>query len=260
MPTLQPAGTTSGTNSSGSGSQGSSSGASDSPAQPSGSPGVPAGAEVKSAMQTLPNWEWCTAKLNGKPCASGQGDATSSMSPGQDDPSLSGNSAQFKIGGPTQYSNALWWKSLGPNSKPTHFVYDLYFYLKDPSAPEALEFDVNQSMNGKRYTWGTECSYRDSGHWDIWDPESGRWVTTSVECPQVEAGKWHHLIWSFERVDGKTHYISVSLDGDVHTVDKYYNPQEHWSGSAVSVAFQMDGNYRQDPYSVWLDKVTLSYW
>ncbi len=213
-----------------------------------------------AAVQTLPNWQWCTATLNGKPCASGLGNATSSMTPNQQSPSLSGKSSLFTLGGPTQYSNALWWKSFGPNSTPQHFVYDLYFYLQDPNSPEALEFDVNQSMGGTRYTWGSECSYRDTGHWDIWNPEAEAWETTSVACPPVSANTWHHLTWQIERVNGQVHYISVTLDGNVGTVDKYYNPQPDYAGSDVNVAFQMDGDYRQDPYSVWLDNVSLSEW
>jgi hypothetical protein len=183
------------------------------------------------------------------------------MTRDQQSPSLSGQSSLFTLSGPTQYSNALWWKSFGPNSTPTHFVYDVYFYLQDPNAPEALEFDVNQSMGGARYTWGTECSYRDTGHWDIWNPEAEAWETTSVPCPPlVSANTWHHLTWQTERVDGQVHYISVTLDGNVSTVDKYYNPQPDYPGSDVNVAFQMDGDYRQDPYSVWLDNVSLSEW
>jgi hypothetical protein len=231
-----------------------------SPSQPSGPPGVPAGAKTTSDIQTLPDWTWCTAEMDGHPCASGLGNATSAMTPNQADPSVSGKSAHFEIGGPTPYSNALWWKSLPADKNSTHFVYDLYFYMKASWAPEALEFDVNQSMDGKRWVWGTECSYRDSGHWDIWDSEAGKWVTTDVPCPQVSENEWHHLTWTVERVDGKAHYISVELDGKVNTVDKYYNPQQNFQGTGMSVAFQMDGNYRQDPYSVWLDKVSLSAW
>lgn len=213
-----------------------------------------------SAVQTLPDWQWCTANLNGYECASGLGNATSSMTANQADPSLSGKSSRFKLGGPTHYSNALWWRQFGPDSKPTHFVYDLYFYMKDPAAPEALEFDINQSMNGTRWTWGTECSYRNTGYWDIWNSETLQWETTDVPCPVVSANEWHHLTWTVERVNGQAHYISVELDGKVSTVDKYYNPQKHYRGAGVNVAFQMDGDYRQDPYSVWLDNVSLSWW
>ena len=221
---------------------------------------LPADAVTTEAIQTLPDWQWCTAELNGEPCASGLGNATSTLTQDQQTPSLSGQSSLFTLGGPTGYSNALWWKSFGPNSTPTHFVYDVYFYLTAPNLPEALEFDTNQSFNDMRYTWGTECSYRNTGHWDIWNPEAERWETTSVACPVVSANAWHHLTWQVERINGQVHYISVTLDGNVNTVDKYYNPQPHYAGSDVNVAFQMDGDYRQDPYSVWLDNFTLSYW
>jgi hypothetical protein len=212
------------------------------------------------AVQTLPNWQWCTATLNGKPCASGLGNATSTLTQNQQTPSLSGASSEFTLGGQTQYSNALWWQAFGPNSTPTHFVYDLYFYMDDPNLPEALEFDMNQSFGGVRYTWGTECSYKHTGYWDIWNPETERWETTSVACPVVSAQTWHHLTWQGERVNGQVHYISVTLDGNVGTVNKYYNPQQDYPGDGLNVAFQMDGDYRQDPYDVWLDNVSLSYW
>ena len=56
--------------------------------------------------------------------------------------------------------------------------------------------------------------------------------------------------------------VHVARDGagNVGTVDKYYNPQPDYNGSDLNVAFQMDGDYRQDPYSVWLDDISLSYW
>lgn len=266
MPITQPAQTGAGSGGSDSTSSPSSPTNSGSNNSPSGSspsdppPGVPDGAQSILAVQSLPSWQWCTKDLNGKVCASGIGNATSSMTPKQQTPSLSGNSSIFKLGGPTQYSNALWWKSFGPNSTPEHFAYDVYFYMTDPGAPEALEFDVNQSFGGTRYTWGSECSYKNTGHWDIWNDETGRWETTDVPCPQVSANTWHHLTWLIERVNGQVHYISVTLDGNVGTVDKYYNPQQGWNGNDVNVAFQMDGDYRQDPYSVWLDNVSLWEW
>ena len=76
----------------------------------------------------------------------------------------------------------------------------------------------------------------------------------------VAPNQWHHLTWTDERVNGQTHYISVALDGVVYTVDKYYKPQQNYNGDDVNVAFQLDGDYRQDPYSVWLDNVSLSSW
>ena len=150
------------------------------------------------------------------------------------------------------------WKSLGGGTPLNHFTYDLYFYMQDPDLSEALEFDVNQSYNGTRYTWGTECSYKNTKKWDVWNPQTLQWVTTPVACPVVSPNQWHHLTWQFERVNGQVHYISITLDGVTGTVDMYFNPQTPWTvGEDIDIAFQMDGDYRQDPYSVWLDNVEL---
>ena len=161
--------------------------------------------------------------------------------------------------GKTPYSNALWWKELGPDSRPTHFDYDLYFYLEDPSAPEALEFDVNQTIDGTRYVWGTECSYRNTGDLQIWDSAGGKWFNTDIPCPQVAAKQWHHLVWHIERIANQAHYIGVTLDDKYTVVDKYFDPQKYGS-DGISVAFQLDGNYRQTPYKVWLDNLSLISW
>src|SRR5579863_3698197 len=56
-----------------------SSGSSSSSSTPSSSSTVPSTALVNAAVQSLPGWDWCTAKLNGKPCASGLGNATSTL-------------------------------------------------------------------------------------------------------------------------------------------------------------------------------------
>jgi hypothetical protein len=31
-----------------------------------------------------------------------------------------------------------------------------------------------------------------------------------------------------------------------------------WYSEEISIAFQIDGNYKQQPYTVWLDEVTLN--
>ncbi len=214
-------------------------------------------------IQNLPGWQSCSAVYPpdsaraGQLCAAGLGDAVSSMTPGQSSPSLDGKAAKFTMGGPTAYSNELWFNPIGGGSNLTHFVYDLWFYIDTPDAPQALEFDVNQTFGGQRWTWGTECNFRESGKWDIWDPLNEVWVPTPVDCKPFPANTWIHLVWNFERVNGLTHYISLSIDGVTSNIDAYYKPQESWTLEDIDVAFQMDGNYRQQPYTVWLDKVTL---
>ena len=229
------------------------------PPPPPGNP--PPNAIVISKIEAMSNWQWCTATFsNGSACASGMGNATSSKEDNQTSPSRDGSSSEFDIGGPTPYSNALWFRTLTPNNNATHFVYDLWFYIDRAQLPEALEFDVNQSFGGTRWVYGTECSYKDTGKWDVWDGSIHHWVKSNVPCPQVSSTTWHHLVWQFEHVNDKVHYISVTVDGQTFPVDMYLGTESNFAGEGVDVAFQMDGDSQQNPYSVWLDQVTLTEW
>jgi hypothetical protein len=216
-----------------------------------------------SDIQALPGWQACSAVFppeaprHGQICAAGLGTALVSMTPGQGTPSLDGNSTKFSIAGPTGYSNELWFNPVGGGSNVTHFVYDLWFLIDKPAAAQALEFDVNQTFGGQRWTWGTECNFNGSGKWDIWDSLHETWVPTFVDCKPFPANTWIHLIWNFERVNGQAHYISLTVNDQVFTIDQFFNPQQNWTLEEIDAAFQMDGNFMQEPYNVWLDKVNL---
>jgi hypothetical protein len=228
---------------------------------------VTVGAQTSTAIasiQDMPGWQNCSAVFPansaraGQLCAAGLGTATSTMTPNQATPSLDGKSAKFTLGGPTHYSNMLWFESLGGGTSVSHFTYDLYFMVDNPEAPQALEFDVNQTFGGTRWTWGTECNFKGDGVWDIWDPLHEVWVATTVSCKPFPANTWVHLVWQFERVNGQTHYISVSVNGVTSTINQFFQPQANWTLEDINVAFQMDGNFAQQPYTVWLDQVTLT--
>jgi hypothetical protein len=217
---------------------------------------APSTAITFGSIDQMSGWEDCGA------CAGigGAGSVVSySMTQNQGSPSMDGKSTMFWIGSGKAYSNALWWKQLGPRPDTTHFVYDLYFYYTDSGAPQSLEFDVNQALNGQKYTFGTQCSMRGSKTWDIWDSYNKKWISTGIACPPPPTYKWNHLVWEFQRVDGKTKFISVTLNGVKHYINRSYAPHST-TIKELDVAFQMDGNYVQKSYKVWLDKVTLKAW
>ena len=211
-------------------------------------------------IEDMKGWQWCTATLNGQPCASGLGNAISWMAPYQTSPSLDGSSAEFFIGGSTGYSNALWWNSLGGGANVTHFQYDFWVFLTQPALPESLEFDLNQSFGGMRWVFGTQCNFKDSHKWDVWDGGKKVWVPTSLNCVPFSANSWNHFVWNFERVGTKVHYISLVINGVTYGMDIYHDAESNYNADDINVAFQMDGNFEQDPYHVWLDKVTLRAW
>ena len=228
-----------------------------------------AGSATVSNIQNIPNWEPCSALYApgtpraGQLCAAGLGNAVSTMTEDVSSPSLSGSSAHFTLGGSTGYSNELYTMSLGGGDSPTHFVYDFYVMVDNPGAPQALEFDVNQTINDTRWTWGTECNfngnYPNVGEWDVWNgaPNTG-WEKTSAPCPLFAANQWNHIIWTLERVGQQVHYISLQVNNNTYPLDLYYAAQPDWSMGQINVAFQMDGNVNQTPYNAWLDEVNLT--
>ncbi len=218
---------------------------------------IPSTAKVFSSIDQMGGWQDCTV------CA-GIGAsgpvAKYSIAQGISNPSMDGSSAQFWIGGTTPYANALWWKQLGANSSAHHFVYDLYFYLKTPQYAQALEFDVNQSVGGKKYIFGTQCDIRNDGQWEVWDGLAKAWRGTGVSCTVPSAYTWHHLVEEFVRDDsGNVTFVSITLDGNKHYINRKYGSVSS-GASEINVAFQMDGDYAQHDFMTWLDKVKLSYW
>lgn len=214
-----------------------------------------AGTQTYSSLQKS-KWTSCTV------CAGAGGSGpTASISQALyiGSPSLTGSASRFSIGGSTPYANALWWKQVGANSAAHNFKYDLYFYIKNPSAAQALEFDVNQSVGGHKYIFGTQCNIKGTHAWDVWSVAT-HWKSTGIPCAAPSAYKWHHLTWQFQRTSGnQVKFISVTLDGNTHYVNRTYAPKS--SGvNELNAAFQMDGNRTMTDYQVWLDKVTLTAW
>jgi hypothetical protein len=209
-----------------------------------------------SNIDQMSGWTSCSVCAG----AGGSGETAShSMYQNISSPSKDGRSAQFNLNANTAYAAALWWKQLGAKDGAHHFVYDVYFYLKNPSASQALEFDVNQSLNGKRYVFGTECSMSGSKTWRVWSAAT-RWQSTGVPCNRPSAYAWHHVTWEFQRTStNQVKFVSVTLDGKKSYVNRTYSPQSR-SAHELNVAFQMDANKNHTHYSTWVDKVSLRYW
>jgi hypothetical protein len=207
-------------------------------------------------IDQMGGWESCNS------CAGpgGVGPQVSySQSQWRSSPSMDGQSSQFWLGGGYPYSGALWWKQLTPQPGASHFSYDLYFYYENGGAPQALEFDVNQAVNGHKYIFGTECNLKETGTWRVWDTTAAHWVNTGASC-QPSTYTWNHLTEESQRnSDGSYTFVAITLNGVKHYINYTYWPYSQ-GGNELNVAFQMDSNYAGADYSVWVDKIALNYW
>jgi len=195
------------------------------------------------------------------------------MTKGVTSPSIGGNSAAYYLAGSQAYGDTLWnnhligdLSSQGlPDSNHTlvptfhNFTYDVSFWMSNPGASEALEFDINQFVNGKSYIWGHECRIAGGNEWDVWDNPGQKWHPTGVACHPLN-NQWNHLTIQVQRTsDGHLLFQSITLNGKTATLNRYDTPTStSWSG--ITVNYQQDGNEKQQPYSIWLDKFNFHYW
>jgi hypothetical protein len=196
------------------------------------------------------------------------------MNQGVNSPSMSGNATQFYLGGSAAYGDALFDNHLiGPMSSqgmpdnnqtivPTlhDFTYDLYFFGDNLGASEALEFDINQFFDGMGFIFGHECRIAGGNEWDIWDNQSGHWVPTGISCyPNNNA--WNHVTITVQRTsNNQLLYKSITLNGNTQTLNWTYghgSAPGSWYG--ITINYQQDGNYKQTPYDIYLDKVSFTY-
>lgn len=219
---------------------------------------LPASASTTySNIQTYSGWQSCSV------CAGPNGSgpvAQYSTKQWVSSPSLDGKSMQFWIGGSNNYASALWWRQLGGNNSVHNFSYDLWVYTQNPTVQQALEFDVNQSANGLKYIFGTQCNFKGDHRWDVWDTANARWVATSLTCAQFPSYGWVHLDLQFQRTSNNmVRFIGVQINGTMYYINKYFYPRAV-NAYEINTAFQEDLDSTHTAYSVWLDKVTLTYW
>ena len=192
---------------------------------------------------------------------------------GVSSPSLSGSSMQATVGGQTPYSDALWFNQLIgdfssqglPDASKTlvaglhHFIYDVYFFTSNVEIAQSIEFDINQFTGGRGYIFGTECRIAAGHVWAVWDNPNNRWVNTPIAC-HPKSNDWNHLVLEVDRTsDNKLLYKTITLNGNTQTLNLYNNSTpSSWHG--VTVNFQIDGNYKQQQYSVYLDKFNFTYY
>jgi hypothetical protein len=196
-----------------------------------------------------------------------------SMDQGIKSPSISGMATQFHLGGTDVYSDALFnnhligtFSSQGiPDDDhmlvPSYhtFTYDVYFYGTDLELSQAVEFDINQFFDNLGFIWGHECRIAGGHEWDIWDNVNQRWVPTGVACRPIN-NNWNHLTIQVQRTSSnELLYESITLNGVTSNLNQYYTPGPAVDWYGVTINYQMDGNYLQSPYSVFLDDLTFTY-
>ncbi|MDT7811342.1 MAG: trimeric autotransporter adhesin [Acidobacteriaceae bacterium] len=165
-------------------------------------------------------------------------------------------------------SGEIYHLSFAKDLNATHFVYDAYVYVVDPSQLANLEMDMNDVMaNGKTVILGTQCSTY-SKSWEYTYYSGGfHWHASNIPCdPKTWSAKtWHHIqIASHRDSNGIATYDWVGVDG------VYNNFQNATVNSAASLGwalgdllinFQIDGaSAGSGSNTLYTDKLIVYRW
>lgn len=161
-----------------------------------------------------------------------------------------------------------WHLSFAKSATATHFVYDTYVYLVDPSQVANIELDMNQVMsNGDTVIYGTQCSSY-TKTWEFTTVSGGsHWHSSNIACnPKNWAAKtWHHIqIASHRNSSGDVTYDYVNVDG-THSAFKnatgFSAEKLGWAHGDLLLNFQLDGaNSGSGSITAYIHKMTVFRW
>jgi hypothetical protein len=208
---------------------------------------------VFSHIEDMSGWDSCTG------CAGGGGKALYSMHQHQASPSVDGSSMEISLGGTTPFSHVLYWRRMSSNGTASHFVLDMHYYIDRPENSQGLEFAANQSVSNYWYKFSTQCAFS-AGVWRVWDSKNSKWVSTGISCDRPPANSWQHVVFEYSRSSGRANFISITVNGAKHSVNRSFYPLKQKTSDSVGIHFQLDGDANQSDYNAWADCITLTYW
>jgi hypothetical protein len=222
---------------------------------------IPPNAISSGDLSSSSNWIWShDAGTPGSSVGSSQYPIAS--------PSLDGLAREFYVSysgnGGERFS-----LTFGHDTESTHFVYDTYVYIDDPSQLANLEMDMNQVMaNGKTVIYAFQCSgYSKTWEYNTLKGKTPVWHSTGLPCnvQNWAANTWHHVqIASQRNSSGDVTYDWVSLDGiynEIHGATGKGAIDLGWAPGALNLNFQLDGaSESSSSVTIYDDELTIYRW
>jgi hypothetical protein len=214
---------------------------------------------VFKGVQQWTGWQTCGA------CGNTGGDgavATYSMIRGIGYPTLSGSSAEFTIGGKFPYANAYWYYRHDPLSKPLkslRYEFDVYIPSGLQSAPQAIEFECQERLNGYIYNFAWQADYP-ANQWRVFNYTLARWEYSGIPLQHFSPGTWHHIVAEYHN-DAATHityHDALTVDGVRHPLSIKHAATRTALGNEFTNGFQLDLNGVPTAYKVYVDNMKIT--
>ena len=205
---------------------------------------------------------WLTCGNCGNSGASGP-TATYSFTPGITSPSEDGTSTQFSIAATVPYTNAYFYQEHTPiNGQINALTYEFDIYIPQgmQAAPQAIEFECQQQLGGWVYNFGWQAEYSQN-IWRTFDYGLKQWDATAIPFTPFTPGTWHHILAEYH--DDTTGHIvyfdALTVDGVRSPLNSAHNAFNSGGPDKFTNAVQLDSNSSAMPYSIYVDKMRITY-
>jgi hypothetical protein len=212
-------------------------------------------------LDDSPNWLTCGACGN----VGGTGSTpTSTVLAGNSVPSEDGRSTEFSIAATVPFTNTYWYEkhtALHSQFALLTYEFDLFVPTASQNAPQAIEFECQQTLNGWVYNFSWQADYA-GNQWRIFNYATKHWESTAVTLTRFTPGTWHHVLAEYHN-DNATHTVfhdALTIDGVRFPVNITH--AAFFSGDTndqFTNAFQLDSNSHPDAYNVYVDKMKITY-
>jgi hypothetical protein len=229
-------------------------------ASPTPTPSTPASTVIDN-VQDSTSWLTCGACGNN----GGTGPvATFAFTPGIATPSESGRATNFSIAANVAFTNAYWYRQqpvINSQINALTYQFDLYIPNGMQTAPQAIEFECQQTVGGWVYNFAWQAEYH-GGVWRTFDYGLQQWQSANVAFTPFTPGAWHHILVEYHN-DTTSHTVfhdAITVDGVRTVVGITHNA--FFSGATKNQftnAFQLDSNSTATPYNVYVDKMRITY-
>jgi len=220
---------------------------------------APTPAIVFEEVQQQTGWMICGSC--GDPGGSGPR-PTYSMIRGIGSPSLSGSSAEFNIGGTLQYADAYWFYEHPPMSTALTaltYEFDLYVPANSLNAPQGIEFECQQQLNGYVYNFAWQAEYS-GNQWRVFNYTTKRWVNAGIPLQRFSPNVWHHIVAQYHNnaATHTTYHDALTIDGVRYPVEIAQPATPSSDGNGFSNAFQLDLNSVPMAFQVFVDNMQIT--
>jgi len=230
---------------------------SSSPASATPASSLPTGTVIAN-IQNQSGWQTCGGC--GNVGGTGQG-PDYHLTQGISSPSLSGSSADFYVNGGPAYTGGYYFIEQPTLPNPVtnlQYDFDLYIPAQYVDAPQAIEFEAQQTVNGNTYNYAWQADYA-SNSWRVFNYTSKNWEPSGLPLQRFAPNTWHHITAVFHAAGTQAVHDSLTVDGQTTTVNIAHQATQTGTGLEFTNGFQVDLNSTSTPYHVYVDNMKLTF-